>query len=199
MPMLPLPLPHQIVTPWRLSATLTPLTRPSLTSGWSKTPGILQNRSKNKRTFSFVPFYNPRYPTRKALGTFCDPTIPCLTNTAETTAFIYVTMRLNSLTKLDDLRAEIDCIDDEIISVTSKRITIAKQIADYKKHNGLPVIDKTRENQVLTAFETKFASNNHQKKTGNIIARALIDAAIAEERGVMVVSTPLPDTGSTHV
>ncbi len=83
---------------------------------------------------------------------------------------------------LDNLRQEIDGINDDIISTVSKRIGIAKQIADYKKKNKIPIIDKEREDYVISLFEMEFVSRNMKKETGRILARALIDAAIEEER-----------------
>ncbi len=80
------------------------------------------------------------------------------------------------------MRQEIDNINDEIISSISKRIDIAKRIAEYKKINGITIIDKQREESVISLFEKEFVSRAMKKETGRILARALIDAAIEEEK-----------------
>ncbi len=80
------------------------------------------------------------------------------------------------------MRREIDSINEDIISSISKRISIAKRIANYKKENGIPIIDKQREECVISFFEKEFISRGMKMETGRILARALIDAAIEEER-----------------
>ena len=40
---------------------------------------------------------------------------------------------------LEELRENIDRIDDEIINLVEKRMDTAAQIATYKKENNLPV------------------------------------------------------------
>ncbi len=50
---------------------------------------------------------------------------------------------------LQQLRLEIDKIDDELVSLFSQRMDIAAQIADYKKENGLPILVPARERDKL--------------------------------------------------
>ncbi len=52
--------------------------------------------------------------------------------------------------KIEDLRTEIDNIDDEISELFQKRMKIAEDVAEYKKESGKSVLDKRREKQVLT-------------------------------------------------
>ncbi len=50
---------------------------------------------------------------------------------------------------LNDYRKEIDSIDEQIVSLFSKRMEIAKKIGEYKKKNGLEVLDSKREEEKL--------------------------------------------------
>ncbi len=80
------------------------------------------------------------------------------------------------------MRDEIDDINEEIISSITKRINIAKKIAHYKQENEIPIIDKQREDCIISFFEKEFINRGMKLETGRILARALIDAAIEEER-----------------
>ena len=57
------------------------------------------------------------------------------------------------MNELDKLREEIDLIDSEIVRLFSERMAVSEKIGDYKRKNGLPVLDKTRENEKLDAIE----------------------------------------------
>jgi len=50
---------------------------------------------------------------------------------------------------LKDYRQQIDTIDHQLVQLFLRRMQIAANIADYKKHNGLPVLDAVREQQKL--------------------------------------------------
>ena len=48
-------------------------------------------------------------------------------------------------------REQIDKIDAQIVDLFCKRMDVAKQIAEYKKENNLPVLDLKREREKLTS------------------------------------------------
>ena len=56
---------------------------------------------------------------------------------------------------LKELRTEIDKVDDELIGLFFKRLSIAGDIALYKKQHGLPVFDPKREEEKLSALSAK--------------------------------------------
>ncbi len=51
--------------------------------------------------------------------------------------------------ELNELRTEIDRIDDELVRLFGARMNIAAQIADYKKENNLPILMPAREREKL--------------------------------------------------
>jgi len=51
---------------------------------------------------------------------------------------------------LSDLRSQIDEIDDKIIEILAKRMRISKEIAEYKKEHGMPVLQAGRYDEILT-------------------------------------------------
>ena len=50
---------------------------------------------------------------------------------------------------LNELRKEIDSIDDELVKLFGKRMEYAAKIADYKKANNLPILMPAREREKL--------------------------------------------------
>ena len=50
---------------------------------------------------------------------------------------------------LEELRKEIDAIDDEILELFLKRMDAASKVADYKKENNISVLQKGREREIL--------------------------------------------------
>ena len=56
---------------------------------------------------------------------------------------------------LEELRKNIDSIDNEIINLVEKRMDTAAQIAAYKKENNLPVLNAGRERQILQSIAEK--------------------------------------------
>lgn len=50
---------------------------------------------------------------------------------------------------LDIIRKEISEINDEMLALFVKRMKLSAQVARYKKANGLPTLDRKREEAIL--------------------------------------------------
>lgn len=50
---------------------------------------------------------------------------------------------------LEESRAAIDAVDREIVRLFEERMTLCRDVARYKIANGLPVLDRSREEKVL--------------------------------------------------
>ena len=112
--------------------------------------------------------------------------------------------------EINELRGRIDEINNEILALFKERMEVSKGIAQYKKENGLPIYDATRERDILyrmtgeagpelaqatkTLFHTLFAlSRAHQglgaepdPEFGEMIAKAIKDSpARLPERAVV--------------
>lgn len=81
------------------------------------------------------------------------------------------------MTRLEDLRKEIDRIDAEIVRLYEERMDVCGQVAEYKIDNGSRVFDKTRENEKLAAVEEKVEKDSY--KTG---ARELFQQLMSMSR-----------------
>jgi chorismate mutase len=51
--------------------------------------------------------------------------------------------------KLEDVRAEIETIDQEIIKLIAKRTELAKDVLEAKKLNKMPINDENRNQEVM--------------------------------------------------
>lgn len=50
---------------------------------------------------------------------------------------------------LSQLRQEIDIIDRQLVALFEQRLAVTQQVGKYKLAQGLPVLDRNREEQVL--------------------------------------------------
>lgn len=50
---------------------------------------------------------------------------------------------------LEESRAALDAVDRELVRLFEQRMTIVRDVAAYKIAHGLPVLDRSREAQVL--------------------------------------------------
>lgn len=53
------------------------------------------------------------------------------------------------MSNLDNARKKINEIDQQIASLFEERMHASKEIAEYKKENGLPIFDPVREKEVI--------------------------------------------------
>jgi len=56
---------------------------------------------------------------------------------------------------IKDLRNSIDTVDDQILELFVKRMELSEQVAEYKKENALPIVNRTREREVLADMSSK--------------------------------------------
>ena len=54
---------------------------------------------------------------------------------------------------LEEIRKEISAINDEMLALFVKRMELSAQVAAYKKANGLPTLDRKREEAILQKGE----------------------------------------------
>lgn len=57
------------------------------------------------------------------------------------------------MSNLKAYRNQIDKLDKKLIEILSKRFEIAKKVGVYKKENNIPVLDKSREKDLLDTKE----------------------------------------------
>ena len=53
------------------------------------------------------------------------------------------------MSKLDDARLIINECDKELINIFKRRMSAVRLVAEYKKENNLPILDKNREDLII--------------------------------------------------
>ena len=56
---------------------------------------------------------------------------------------------------IQDLRNEIDTIDDQLVKLFAQRMDVASRIADFKKENNMPIFVPAREREKLVDVAAK--------------------------------------------
>lgn len=64
---------------------------------------------------------------------------------------------------LDELRVQLDQLDDQIVKLYEERMAVCEQVGEYKVHTGKKVLDKQREKNKLADVASK-VTNDFNKK-----------------------------------
>lgn len=78
---------------------------------------------------------------------------------------------------LEESRAALDAVDRELVRLFEQRMHIARDVAAYKRVHGLPVLDRSREAQVL---DSRTAMLTDERLTGSV--RTLFEQLMALSR-----------------
>ena len=61
--------------------------------------------------------------------------------------------------KINEIRTQIDAIDDQIGDLFSKRLQLCRIIGDLKRTNNLPIFNELREQEILNKVSKKDPDN----------------------------------------
>ena len=62
--------------------------------------------------------------------------------------------------ELSEIRKRINELNDEMLDLFLERMQLSAEVAEYKKANGLPILDKTRERDILARMAEKGGAEN---------------------------------------
>lgn len=83
---------------------------------------------------------------------------------------------------INELREEIDEIDEQLVKLFEKRMEISLKVAQYKKKNNLPIINAEREKQVIEKNKIFIKNNIFEGATEEFLTKVmLISRKIQEE------------------
>ena len=77
------------------------------------------------------------------------------------------------MSKLDEARNKIDEIDSKIIELFEKRMTVVKDVINYKIENNIPVLDSNREAVMLEKNLNKIQNNEYKKYYSSVLQGCL--------------------------
>ncbi len=91
---------------------------------------------------------------------------------------------------INELRNKIDDVDDKLVELFLERMNLAVEIARYKRENELPVLNKSREREVLARVSEK--SGNLEMYSHRLFT-TLMDLSKARQSELMDVHNPLSE------
>lgn len=74
------------------------------------------------------------------------------------------------MNKLQQARKEINNVDKQIVKLFEKRMKAVEQIAKYKIANKLPILDSSREKELLKKNLSLFSSKKYAKYYKDVFA-----------------------------
>ena len=57
--------------------------------------------------------------------------------------------------ELSEIRAKIDAVDDQLLGLFLERLELSETVAAYKNEHKLPILNKTREREILATVTEK--------------------------------------------
>jgi chorismate mutase len=89
------------------------------------------------------------------------------------------------LTKLDQLRKQIDVIDDELMHMLSSRMKVSREIGEYKKENGITILQSNRWKEILNKYLDRGKSHQLSEEFITKFIKAIHDESISQQESVI--------------
>ena len=90
---------------------------------------------------------------------------------------------------LNDIRKEIDGIDDELVKLFVQRMNLSAKVADYKKENNLPIYVPAREREILMEVAKKAGPD--MDNYARVLYSMLFELSRSYQRKKNTETTPL--------
>ena len=95
------------------------------------------------------------------------------------------------MSELEQYRARIDAIDRQIVPLFLERMAVTGKVGEYKKENGLPVLDSSREKEVLAA-KTALAADPSERADVASLYESILAISRRQQRKVVREGTEDP-------
>lgn len=77
---------------------------------------------------------------------------------------------------LQESRTELDALDVALVQVLARRSTVILEVIRYKRANSMAVVDRDREDRMLSNIERVAASDELDPRIARQVLRSVIDA-----------------------
>lgn len=91
---------------------------------------------------------------------------------------------------ISQLRAEIDVIDENILSALASRMKISRLIGEYKRQNNIAILQASRWDEVLEKVVSKGAECGLPEKFVTAIFNAIHEASVEEQNAILEGGSP---------
>jgi len=95
--------------------------------------------------------------------------------------------RPSECTSIEEVRASIDTIDEQIISLIGKRALYVNEVVKYKKHDKESVLAVKRQEEVLRRRRELAVQNNLDPEVIEKMYRTLIDYFVNTELKILKI------------
>jgi len=85
---------------------------------------------------------------------------------------------------LEELRSQIDLLDDQLVEVLARRFRLTDEIGRLKRDLGLPAVDAQREQQQRTKIRQFARQHGLSEDIALKVHRAIIDEVVIKHRKV---------------
>jgi chorismate mutase/prephenate dehydratase len=92
---------------------------------------------------------------------------------------------------LSEIRDRIDTIDDDIVKLFQERMAATNAVAEYKRANGLPVLDRARERQKLADVSEKVPDDLRDYTT--VLFSLLMEVSRSHQNALLGTSSAVGD------
>ena len=90
---------------------------------------------------------------------------------------------------INELRVKIDEIDSQLVDLFQQRMDVAKDIAQYKKNNSLPVLDIVREREKLASVSD--LGKDEMKDYIRVLYSLMFELSRSYQGSILERKTPL--------
>lgn len=91
--------------------------------------------------------------------------------------------------ELENLRNEIDSIDKELVELFKKRMGVSAKVADYKRQNGMQVLDASRERALLGKISE--LSGEEFEEYSRVLYSTILDLSRSYQHSKLDPASPL--------
>ena len=81
---------------------------------------------------------------------------------------------------IEEMRAQIDSIDRQIVALLNQRFDVVKAVGQWKKENNVPIMNAKREEEVIQKITAGLSED--RKEAFSLIYHAIMDAAKLYEK-----------------
>ena len=85
--------------------------------------------------------------------------------------------------RLNELRAQLDAINDDLAALLERRFSITDEIGDLKRENTAPVRDRARELAILERVTDKLNDRNKAEDVAAVFEALFAASRRRQERG----------------
>ncbi|WP_457619836.1 chorismate mutase [Methanopyrus sp.] len=86
---------------------------------------------------------------------------------------------------LEELRREIDRIDERLLDAVIERLKVAREIGRVKAREGLPLTDEERERELRERWRKRFKTEGLDPALADIVLSSILKVSKEVQRGVI--------------